>query len=73
MESLILDLIDQKTGTYFDSCINEYVMVLGNKIVGGYKPTGNKERDKDIDRMMWCKIIAPNTDFNLTPTSQVKS
>jgi hypothetical protein len=66
MESLTLDLINQKTGTYFDSCINEYVMVLGDKIVGGYKPTGDKELDKEIDRMMWSKIIAPNNCFNLT-------
>lgn len=57
MKVSVLDLIDQRTGTYFDSCTNEYVMMLGNKIVGGYKPTGNKDRDNEIDRIMWSKIV----------------
>lgn len=76
MENLFLDLLDEKTGTYFDSCINEYILILNGFVVGGYKPTGNKDLDREIDCMMWRKcLFTPNTDFNLTPPteSQVKS
>jgi hypothetical protein len=61
MESLILDLINKNSGTYFDSCLNEYLMVLDGKIVGGYKPSGNKLIDKEQDRIMWGKIIRLTT------------
>lgn len=76
VERLVLSLLDEMTGTYFDSYINEYVLVLEGVIVGGYKPTGNKDLDREIDCMMWRKcLFTPNTDFNLTQpaASQVKS
>lgn len=69
MPKLIKDLTDKSTGTYFDKVRWEYVLVIGGKIMGGYRPSGQEERDREIDRMMWRRVLSQlpeKNQFNIT-------
>lgn len=75
MSEFEVALINKDTGTYFDASKNEYILVMGGKVVGRYSSTGNKETDHLIDCMMWDKCLRLNIDFNPNPPleSQDKS